>query len=108
VDPDAPAVHAGLAQSYLRQDRFEEAALSALQAVGLRHFFPSAHFALGEALMRLGEHARAAEAFEVALTQQPGRRMAHVYLSELYRNYLGEPRKAAEHLRLATDERPQA
>jgi tetratricopeptide (TPR) repeat protein len=80
--------------------------MAALQAVGLRHFFPVAHFHLGEALMRLGEHARAAEAFEVALAQQPGLRMAHVYLSELYRNYLDAPQKAAAHLRLATEDTP--
>ncbi|MDX1419454.1 MAG: tetratricopeptide repeat protein, partial [Rubricoccaceae bacterium] len=106
VDPDVAAVHRGLALACLRQDRLEEAAMAALQAVGLRHFFPAAHFHLGEALMRLGEHPRAAEAFEVALRQQPGLRMAHVYLSELYRNYLDEPQKAAEHLRLAAEDPP--
>jgi predicted AlkP superfamily phosphohydrolase/phosphomutase/tetratricopeptide (TPR) repeat protein len=95
IDPEsAPAWHGkGLAQ--LRQGRNEEALESLLNAVGLIYHFPFAHYHLGEALAGLGEHERAAEAFEVCLRMAPGVNKARQWLEKLYTEHLGQPEKAA-------------
>ena len=56
-----------------------------------------AHLHLGEALMRMGMHERAAQALEVAVRQRPGIRKAHFWLTQLYRQHLDEVAKAQEH-----------
>ncbi|MEM6326218.1 MAG: alkaline phosphatase family protein [Bacteroidota bacterium] len=99
VDPHLQAAHRGLAWVRVRTGRYEEAAASALDAIALQYHFPVAHFALGEALQALGDHARAAEAFEVALAQNPGLRRAHIHLAELYRVHLDDPVRATHHLK---------
>lgn len=103
AEPESAPAHRGLALAHLRRGRLEEAVRAALEAVALQYFFPAAHFHLGEALMRLGHDERAAEALEVALAQNPSIRRAHVYLAELYRTRLGEPGRAAEHTRAASE-----
>lgn len=104
IDPDNAAAHHGLAITYLHRRRFEETVEACLRAVGLHFYFPAAHYHLGEALMRLGKHALAADAFEVCVAQEPGIKQAHFWLSELYRIHLNAPKKAGEHLRFATEQ----
>lgn len=103
VDSDRATAHRGVALAALRQGRPEEAMSSALDALALRYHYPAAHLHLGEALMHLGEHTRAAQALEVSLAQDPSIRHAHVLLSELYRIYLDDPGLAAHHAEVAAE-----
>ncbi len=64
IDPDDPRALDGLSEACLGLKRNEEAAEHALDAVGLQHFLPSAHYHLGVALTRLGLYDRAITAFE--------------------------------------------
>ena len=84
LDGDDPSAHLGLAHCCLHTDRYEEAAQSALRAVGLRFDLPLGHHHLGAALARLGERPRAIEAFETCLRYQPHHASAHRYLAVLY------------------------
>ena len=59
--------------------------MTATQAVGLRFFFPAGHVVLGDTLVALGRLDRAAQAYEVALTQRPSHTKARYALAELYR-----------------------
>ena len=66
-DPCSAKAHMGLSESYLRCERFEEAAGAALDAVGINFNEPSAHIALGRAMAQLNKFDRAREAYETAL-----------------------------------------
>ena len=83
-DPLDPLILLGLARSLVRQNRNDEALQHALDAVGLRHDLPIAHFQMGAILSRSGDYPRAITAFETALALQPGLRPAHRYLARLY------------------------
>jgi tetratricopeptide (TPR) repeat protein len=100
LDADNAHAHHGLAIALLGLERYEEAAESALRAVGLLHFFPLAHFHLGVALVRLGWDDRAIQAFEVALAMQPGMVLAHRYLASLHRKH-GDREQAVRHRKAA-------
>src|SRR5262249_54041323 len=65
IDPDSEQAYLGLARAMLGQNRPEQAAEHALHAAGLLHFFPAAHFTLGQALVQLGWHDRAIQAFDL-------------------------------------------
>jgi tetratricopeptide (TPR) repeat protein len=68
-----------------------------LEAVGLEHFLPAGHYLLGIALARLGRYERAIQAFELALSMQPGLAGAHRWLAALYGRPGGDPGKAVQH-----------
>ncbi len=102
LDADSAQAYDGLAVTHLENRRFLDAAQAALEAVGRLHFFPAAHFHLGLALVGLGDHARAVQAFETALALAPGHRDAHRWAATLHRK-LGNRAKAAEHRRAAED-----
>jgi len=74
-----------------------EAADEFLNAIGLTYFFPFAHYYLGETLIKLGYIERAAEAFEVCVSQSPGIEKVHLILINLYKDHLDQPEKADEH-----------
>ncbi|MCU0433200.1 MAG: alkaline phosphatase family protein [Bacteroidia bacterium] len=97
IDPDNALAHHGLAVALLRQDKIEQAIDEALNAVGLLHHFPSAHYHLGEALMKAGMHDRAAEAFSLTVHLQPGNSRAHHWLVKLYEGPLANHEKAEYH-----------
>lgn len=103
IDPDSASAYRGLAVATLRQQRYDEAAEAALASVGRIYYNPSGHYYLGEALLRLGEYERAAEAYRVAVSQSPGMRLAHLRLVRLYRDYLDKPVLAEEHRRFAEE-----
>jgi tetratricopeptide (TPR) repeat protein len=84
IDPDDADACFGLAISLKRQRRFEEAAGSALDAVGLLHYFPQAHYQLGRLLERLGHRERAIDALRITVTQAPGFLRGHLFLASLY------------------------
>ncbi|MDQ6630680.1 MAG: tetratricopeptide repeat protein [Verrucomicrobiota bacterium] len=96
MDGDSAESCHGLSVALLRQNHLDAAAEFALRAVGLQHFFPSAHFQLGATLARLNQPERAALAFEHGLTMMPGAIAAHRYLARLYYR-LGNMKKCHEH-----------
>ncbi|MEC7500330.1 MAG: alkaline phosphatase family protein [Planctomycetota bacterium] len=83
LDPCLPLAYLGLSESYLRSKRFEEAAESALDAVGANFAEPAMHIALGRAMAQLGENARAKEAYETAIRISPNHKLAHDHLEWL-------------------------
>ncbi len=96
---DNPVAHDGLAAVHLEQDRFEESVEHALLAVGLIHYFPSAHFHLGVALHGAGREEQAIAAFETCLAMRYKLDKTHYRLGVLYR--LRDPVRANRHLELA-------
>lgn len=92
---NAHAYH-GLAVSLLRQGKYENAAEEALNAITLIHYFPEAHYHLGEALYALKIYERAAQAFEVAIAMNPGYRKAHQRLVKIYEEHLQLKERAAQ------------
>jgi hypothetical protein len=95
-----PVALDGLAQVSLRRKNFKLAAEHSLVAVGLMHFFPAAHFHLGEALRGLGKNSEAIAAFETSLAMGFEPKATHSRLAEMYR--LKNPAKARYHGQLAS------
>lgn len=85
VEPDNPAAFDGLAHVHLEQSKPELAVEKSLQAVGLIHYFPEAHFHLGTGLEQLGKAREAILAYETALGMGFQPRLLHRRLAELYR-----------------------
>ena len=69
---NAAEAHEGLARCHLRRHRWEDAADSALSAVGIDHHRPDAHYVLGVALARIGRRDDAERAFATAANLRPG------------------------------------
>ena len=84
-----------MAIAYLNQKKYEDAAGAALDAVGLMHFFPYAHFHLGEALFQMESYEHAANAYEICIQQIPKYGKARNRLIEIYENHLPNPEKLA-------------
>ena len=103
IDGDSPEAHLGLAQVKLRRRQNEDAAEEALVAVGLQHFLPLGHYALGVALARLGHPHRATLAFETSVSMLPGLVNGHRWLAALQSRPGGDLEKAAAHRKLAAD-----
>ncbi|HEU4717862.1 MAG TPA: alkaline phosphatase family protein [Bacteroidia bacterium] len=103
IDPDNARAHHGLAFAALRQDKIELAIDEALNAVGLKYQLPAAHYHLGEALYKYGDHEKAAQAFEVCVRMAPGNRRARMWLAKIYSEHLGENEKADAHIRFVKE-----
>ena len=102
-DPLHPDAHLGLARCALMVDKPKRAAKLALKTIGLRYQFPWAHHYLGVALEKLERPKQAAQAFEVAISQNPNlleshRRLEYLY-SQVLRKHPDAKEKAAEHTR---------
>lgn len=97
VDTENPKFHDGLAIAYYNQGKYEEAAGSALDAVGLMHHFPYAHYHLGQALFKLGSYEHAANAYEICIQQIPSYGAARNQLIEIYAKHLPNAEKLALH-----------
>ncbi|HUF61509.1 MAG TPA: alkaline phosphatase family protein [Verrucomicrobiales bacterium] len=97
LDPSNATAHAGLAQCYLRRERFRKAADAAINATTLLYFQPQTHYHLGMALQRLGRWENAVQAFKVAVSQSPALPDAHRRLARIYAGPLNQPEKAGEH-----------
>src|SRR5579859_362168 len=97
LDSEHAHAHFGLAQVRLAQRRNFEAAGAALTSVGLLYHNPAAHFCLGVALQRLGKIARAVEALQVCVTQNPNFLPAHRQLARIYQHRQRKPKQAKEH-----------
>ena len=88
-DPLHPDAHLGLTRVALARGQFQRAARLGLKTVGLRYHFPWAHHYLGVALEGLKRYRQAAQAFEVAVSQNPNLLEAHRRLEHLYSHVLG-------------------
>ncbi len=97
IDGDSAAAHLGLAIALVRLKRDREAAVEALDAVGLEHHLPLGHYWLGVALARGANLQRAVLAFETALSMAPGLAAAHRWLAAIHRFPGGDTAKAAYH-----------
>jgi predicted AlkP superfamily phosphohydrolase/phosphomutase/Flp pilus assembly protein TadD len=97
LDPDNARAFMGLSTVYRRLGDNQQTVDCALRAVSLLHRLPMAHFNLGVALARSGEHERARLAFETALRFQPEMINAHRYLATIHRMDGGDPDKASFH-----------
>lgn len=82
-DPECAEAWSGLAGISVEQKEFQDACESALQAVGLEHNQPLAHFHLGVALAECGYHSEALKALETCLLLAPRMVAAHQRLAEL-------------------------
>jgi predicted AlkP superfamily phosphohydrolase/phosphomutase/Flp pilus assembly protein TadD len=108
MDGDEARARDGLATALLELNRPREAADEALHAVWLQHDLAPAHFHLGAALARIGERARAMEAFETCLALDDRAAGAHLWLARLYEGGALDLEKALAHRRSAAEilERP--
>ncbi len=104
IDGDSSVAYCGLARVYIHCRAYEDAADAALTAVGLRYYYPIAHYLLGESLIRLYKFDHAVKAFEVCVSQAPGMIRAHRRLVKLYRDRLQNPEKAEEHKRFIEEQ----
>ena len=97
VDPENSAGQHGLAVTFLRKGKFEEAAEACLTTVGLKFHTPLAHYHLAEALLGMEQWVESAQAFEVCLSMAPRINKARQELVKLYNEKLNLPEKANEH-----------
>ena len=100
TEPDNPAALDGLATVHLAQGEWDHAVEKSLEAVGLVHFYPEAHFHLAVGLERAGQIREATAAYETALGLGYQPAMLHCHLMELYKPI--DAQKASEHQRAFT------
>ena len=94
IDPESESALMGRGVANLRLDKYEEAIEDLLDAVGLVYHFPQCHYFLGEALYKYGDHERAAEAFRLCISMEPGFKRAYMWLAKIYEEHLKLPEKA--------------
>lgn len=106
----AIALNSGLADAHYTlgraraiQGRWSEAIAAYQEARRLKPGFAEASYALGLALDASEQYAAAAQTFEETLRLRPEMRTAHRRLGELYRDRLGNPEKARQHLQKAEE-----
>lgn len=87
-DPNHFEAKHGLGICYLRLGKLDLALDEILDSIGLLYFNPSAHFHLGECLMKMGEPQEAIQAFEMALRLAPGMSKAQEHLIHIYTEVL--------------------
>jgi len=101
IEPENPHAHLGLARTYLARRRPKPAAQAAIKTISLLYDYPMAHFCLGRALIQMHRFNEAVHAIEIALSQNPNFKQAHVRLALLYERQLELPIKALQHRDLA-------
>ncbi len=99
IDPDLPEVHRGLGEVALRRGDLRGAEREFRLAAAAREPSARACNFLGYLLQRGGEHRAAAEQYERSVALDPGLADAHRSLGLLYAGALGDPARAAPHLR---------
>ncbi|WP_343632491.1 alkaline phosphatase family protein [Fluviicola sp.] len=93
---NADAYH-GLCFTFLKLKSYQKAIENGFNAIGIKFWFPVAHYHLGESLLHIKEYEHAANAFEIALQQEPGYGVARKHLIEIYTNHLNKPELAKRH-----------
>lgn len=94
IDPESEGALMGRGVANMRLGNYEDAVLDLLDAIGLVYHFPQGHYFLGEALYKFGDYERAADAFQVCISQEPGFKRAYAWLVKIYEEHLGQPAKA--------------
>lgn len=108
LDSENAVAYHGLCVALMRQKKYEKAIEAGLNAVGIKHMFPNAHYHLGEALFHAELFEHAANAFEMALTQEPGFGLARKYLIQIYtENIKNDERRKIHQEILDKNMRPQ-
>lgn len=97
TEPDNPAALDGLASVHLAKGEWESAVEKSLEAVGLVHFYPEAHFHLAVALEGSGRPREAIAAYETALGLGYQPALLHRHLVELFKPI--DAQKSEEHKR---------
>lgn len=98
-NPDDAFAHNGRARIFIQRKQYDEAIESALEAVGLLHFFPEAHYYLGVALASSKREEDAIAAFTTCEKITGGQFNAvHLWLAKLYKSNNRNPDKAKEYL----------
>jgi len=105
IDPESPVAQHGMAVVCMKKKANQDAAMHALNAVGLMHQYPRAHYTLGLALARLGDFERSAQALEVCLSMAPSFRAARKILIRIYKRRLNKPGQAAAHAKALAETR---
>jgi predicted AlkP superfamily phosphohydrolase/phosphomutase/tetratricopeptide (TPR) repeat protein len=95
LDPSSAQAHLILARCFLHQGKAEEAAASALDAIGLQYGNPRGHFLLGVALAGQRNWAAAETALLNNLRLNPNNSLAARHLAQVHRA-LGRPDDAAK------------
>ena len=95
LDPGSAQANLTLARCFLRQEKPDEAAAAALEAVGLQFANPAGHFLLGAALVQLENWAGAEKALRNHLQLNPHNGLAVRYLGQVCRA-LGRPEEAGK------------
>lgn len=88
----------GLANCYMIDKKYEEAADAALTTISYSYFYPRAHFILGFALFQMQDFKNAAQALEVCLMQNPGFTKARNLLVFIYKNHIKNEELLNKHL----------
>lgn len=104
LDPNHAPLVLGQATVHYRRKENQQAADAARQAIGLRYFFPQAHYLLGSALHRLGDRAGAIEALLEAVQQNPNYALAHSRLAFLFQQQV-DPLRSESHRTMALEAR---
>lgn len=94
-DANDARVHFACARNSLHAGDFLAAANSALDGLALLDRDPAGHYLLGIALTRLARHREAVGAFRRALTVNPDFPQAYLWIGQIYRRHLCEPRLRA-------------
>jgi tetratricopeptide (TPR) repeat protein len=97
TEPDNPAALDGLASVHLAEQEWDSAVEKSLEAVGLAHFYPDAHFHLAVGLERSGRTQEAIAAYETALGLGYQPALLHRHLVELFKPI--DAHKSGEHER---------
>lgn len=96
-DAENMEAHFLLGVCYFRSGKYEKSADSFLQAIGLKYYYPSSHFYLGEALVALEKFDAAVDAFDTCLKIAPGMNQARERLITIYEKFLNQPGKALKY-----------
>jgi predicted AlkP superfamily phosphohydrolase/phosphomutase len=83
LDENEPIAWLGLAEAQLRGRQAADAERSALKAIGLKYFFPQAHFVLARSLVAQGKWEEARHAMAAIMRMQPNNKAASAYSKRL-------------------------
>lgn len=103
LEPDHARAWHGLAKVHLAKGEPLDAVDAVLAALQRVYHYPLAHYHLGLAYLRLGWAERAAQAFLMAVDQNPALAKAHKALAKVYTAYLPDPDRAQQHGRAYLD-----
>lgn len=96
IDHENARAFNGLAQAYLKQEKWEEAAENAIKSVELIFHYPLSHYILGKALEQLGAIDEAVNAYEISVSQSKKFKNAIKSLIDIYESRDENPERVRE------------